>query len=39
MGFLGRIARGAGRLVGCGVEKIGDFFGSEKISNAGRKLQ
>lgn len=39
MGFLGRIARGAGRLVGRGVEKIGDFFGSEKISNAGRKLQ
>lgn len=28
-----------GRAIGKGVEKVGDFFGSEKISNAGRKIQ
>lgn len=28
-----------GRAIGRGVEKVGDFFGSETISNAGRKIQ
>lgn len=35
MGFFSAI----GRAIGRGVEKIGDFFGSEKISNVGRKIQ
>lgn len=28
-----------GRAIGRGVEKVGDFFGSEKISNFGRSIQ
>lgn len=31
--------RAIGRAVGRGVEKVGDFLGSEKISNAGRSIQ
>lgn len=39
MGLFGSIGRAIGRAVGRGVEKVGDFFGSEKISSAGRKIQ
>ena len=35
MGLFGFI----GRTIGRGVEKVGDFLGSEKISNFGRKIQ
>lgn len=28
-----------GRAIGRGVEKVGNFFGSEKIASAGRKIQ
>ena len=28
-----------GRWVGSGIEKVGDFFGSEKIANFGRRVQ
>ncbi|EYE89100.1 hypothetical protein Q428_04645 [Fervidicella metallireducens AeB] len=33
------IFKSIGRLIGKGIEKVGDFFGSEKISNFGRKIQ
>lgn len=36
---IGSAFKSAGRAIGRGVEKVGDFFGSEKISNAGRKIQ
>lgn len=39
MGFWGNVFRSIGNVVGKGVEKVGDFFGSEKISSAGRKIQ
>ena len=35
MGFF----RSIGRAFGRGVEKVGDFIGSERISNAGRSIQ
>ncbi|WP_044976614.1 hypothetical protein [Ruminococcus sp. HUN007] len=35
MGLFKSIGRAFGRC----VEKVGDFFGSEKISNAGRRIQ
>lgn len=39
MGFLGGLVRAIGRTVGRGVEKVGDFFGSDKISDIGLNLQ
>ena len=39
MGIFGDFVRGVGRSIGRGVEKVGDFFGSEKISNFGRSIQ
>lgn len=39
MGFIGSICRSIGRAVGRGVEKVGDFFGSETLSNVGRSIQ
>lgn len=36
---IGSKIKSAGRTIGRGVEKVGDFFGSEKISNMGRKIQ
>lgn len=39
MGFFGRLIRSAGRVIGRGVEKVGEFFHSETIQNAGRRIQ
>lgn len=39
MGFLGSIFRGIGNAIGRGIEKVGDFIGSEGLSNVGRGIQ
>ena len=39
MGWFGSMVRAVGRAVGRGVEKVGNFLGSETISNAGRSIQ
>lgn len=39
MGWVGNLLKGVGRVVGRGVEVVGDFFGFEGVSQFGRNIQ
>lgn len=39
MGFFGKVFKSVGRAIGRGVEKFGEWTGSEKLKNIGRGIQ
>lgn len=39
MGFWGSAFRAVGRSIGRGIQRVGDFFGSNTLSNVGRAIQ